>query len=445
MASPSVRSPRVGLAPSYARSERRVRRPQHPFNVITKPFQVQPVMCAPVLPGETLKSLLIQSQVWSDPLSVDMKNTGWWCEYNVWYCKHRDLLGFEVAVDGLGKDLIDMFVSNESLSGHQEAAAVAWSYCAPGGIDFVKNCLARVVDEYYRDEGEAWNDANKMLDSVPLAQIYGKGRSDAFDKLTLASGYADHRQKLDADNDGTIYVGDEMNRAFQEWAAAHDAGLVDMTYEDWMRTYGGRAGAGVEPDRVDYHRPEDLGYFRQFAYPNNTVEPSTGVPAVAIGWRVASQLKKSFAFQEPGWILVTNLIRPKVYLENQEGLVAGMMQTRNSWLPAILNDETTVSHLLIDDATGPLKTAMDAGNVDYWLDLRDLLNFGEQFINYTPTGASFMELPLSTGVRRYAASTEIMEMFSNTTTGRLRQDGMISLNILGRQQERTQNLALYKA
>lgn len=442
MASPTALSPRVAVAPAYARTERTTRRPQNPFNVVQKPFQIQPVMMHPVLPGETLKSMLIQAQVWSDPLAATMKNTGWWLEYNCFYVKHRDLTGFEVATDGIGKDLIDMFVSNESISAHQDADGNAWTYCPPGGVDFLLNAMNRIVEEYFRDEGETAG--TYAIDNVPICKIYGRGRSDAFDKLTLATAYTDRRQKLDADNDGTIYVGDEMSRAFEEWATAHDAGLIDMTYEDWMKTYGGGA-PNVDPDRVDYHRPEDLAYHRQFQYPTNSVEPSTGIPAVAVGWRVGVPLRKSFRFDEPGWIIVTQTVRPKVYLENQEGLVAAMMQNRDSWLPAVLNAETTAGHLLIDDDTGPLKATMGAGNVDYWLSIRDLLLYGEQFINYTPSGPGFMELPLANGTRRYAAATEIMEMFSDTTNGRFRADGMISLGIQGRQREVTRNLILGKS
>lgn len=442
MASPTSRSPRVAIAPAYARSERQGRRPQCPFNVRTKPFQIQPVCFHPVLPGETLKALLIQGQVWSDPLNVALKNTGWWCEYNVFYVKHRDLTGYEVATDGLGKDLIDMFVSNEALTAHKAGAAVPWTFTPVGGVDFLSAAMTRIVDEYFRDEGEAA--ATYHIDNVPIASVYGRGRSDAFDKLTPVANYEDHRQKLDADNDGTIYVGDEMNRAFNEWAAAHDAGLIDMTYEDWMRTYGGSADAGVEPDRVDYHRPEDIAYARDFTYPTNTVEPTTGVPAVAVGWRVGHNLRKAFRFQEPGWIVVTQTVRPKVYMGNQEGLVVSMMQTRNSWLPAVLHGETTEGHLLIDDLEGPLAATMAA---DYYVSVRDLLLYGEQFVNYDAAGTDpgFVALPAADGQRRYSNAAQAMALFSNTTDGRFRADGMISLNILGRQRETTRNLELYRA
>jgi len=443
MVSPTIRSPRVAIAPAYARTERTGRRPQNPFNVRTKPFQIQPVMFHPVLPGETLKAMLIQAQIWSDPLASALKNTGWWCEYNVFYVKHRDLPGYEQGVDGLGKDLVDMFVSNESLASHAVGAAVPRSYTPKGGVDFLSAALERVVGEYFRDDGEAAS--TYAIDNIPICQIYGRGRSDVFDKLTKEADYEDHRQELDADGDGTIHVGDEMNRAFNEWAAAHDAGLIDMTYEDWMKTYGGGAGGSVEPDRVDYHRPEDVAYARQFTYPTNTVEPTTGVPAVAVGWRASHNLRKSFRFDEPGWLLVTQTVRPKVYLKNQEGSFASMMMTRDAWFPAILNAEMDVGHLLIPESTGPLAGTLGSGEGGYMVNIRDLLLYGEQFVNYAPDGPGFVALPLDTGQRRYADATSAMALFADTANGRFRSDGMVSLTIMGRQRETTKNLTLFQA
>lgn len=441
MASPTKRSPRVALAPAYARQERQQRRPQNPFNVRTKPFQIQPVMFHPVLPGETLKTMLIQAQVWSDPLNVALKNTGWWCEYNVFYVKHRDLPGYETATDGLGKDLVDMFVQNESLVSHQAGVAVPWTYTPVGGVDFLKPALERIVEEYFRDEGETAS--SFQIDNVPICQIYGRGRSDAFDKLTLAAEYEDHRVDLDSDGDGTIHVGDEMNRAFQEWAAMHDAGVMDMTYEDWMATYGGRA-PNTDVDRVDYHKPEDVAYARQFAYPTNTVEPTTGVPAVAVGWRVAHNLRKSYRFDEPGWLVVTQTVRPKVYLGNQIGSVASMMQSRDTWLPAILNAEQDVGHLVIPDDIGPLGGVITAD--DYMLNVRDLLLYGEQFLNYAPdASAGFVALPAADTQRRYADATQAGKLFAVPADGRFRADGMVSLSIMGRQKETTHNKVLYQA
>ena len=47
---------------------RRPRRPSHPFQVRHEPFQIQPFFIAPVLPGETMKNLLLQSRAVTLPL-----------------------------------------------------------------------------------------------------------------------------------------------------------------------------------------------------------------------------------------------------------------------------------------------------------------------------------------------------------------------------------------
>lgn len=441
MASPYVISPRVAEAPAYKRQPRTSRRPAHRFNIQTRPYELQPFMIAPVLPGESLKNFMLQSQVWSDPLDSGMKNIGWWCEYFFFYVKHRDLTGYEVAVDGLGKDLLDMFVTNESLAAHQEGAAVVPTYTAAGAIDFLLPAVKRITEIYFRDEGEAWDASTRAASGLPQVKIYGRGQNDWSSRLTLDADYEDRRQDLDIDGDGTIYA-NEVDLAFQEWAAARDAGLIDMDYDDWMRTYGGQAVV-QDPDREQLHIPELLSYTREFAYPTNTVEPSTGVPAVAVGWRHSKRANKTFRFNEPGWVVGLNVVRPKVYLGKQAGSVAGFMQSRDSWLPAVLNDQMDVSHLQFAAGEGPVPTIGGVGTeVSYWIDLRDLLNYGDQFVNYDISAAvPGLALPADSGVRRYADESSIDALFA-TTGGVFKQDGVVNLSILGRQAPPGRNLTL---
>lgn len=433
--SPTKTNVRVAPAPA-AKMPRVGRRPQHPFNVITKPYQIQPVMIAPVLPGETLKNLMLQSQVWSDPLASGMKNIGWWCEYHVFYVSHQHLAGWGPDGNGIAEQLAAMFVSNASLSAFQDADGNAWTYAYPGAVDYVLECTKRIVDEYFRDEGENWDDY--LLDGVPLAKIYSKGRSDGFERLTLDTLYVDRSEPLPE-------TWSEAELSWLEWASLRDGGQIDMDYDDWMRTYGAHTNR-VE-DAVQRHRPEDIAYLREFTYPTNTVEPTTGVPATAVGWRIAHRLDKRVFFREPGWLVAFNVIKPKVYLSNQQGTLSGAMQTRSSWLPPVLGGQEDHGHIQFPDTGGPLKNVMDAGNTAYWVDIKDLLNNGEQFINYaTPAsganGVPFMELPSATGQRRYASATEIMQLFTDTTNGRLRQDGMFSLSIMGRTPQPNRALAL---
>lgn len=447
MASPRVLSPQV-VVPASRQQPRVGRYPSNPFNLIFRPFEIQPCLLHPVLPGETLKAALWQSQIWSDPLLANSKNTGWTYEGFLFYVPWECLPGWEASADGLGRDLRDMMVSGESQAGNQDADGNAWTYCPPGGIDFTLEALKRVVECYFRDEGEAW-DASLSTGSVPQAKFKGRGGRDVMDKLTLANVYADRREPLDFDSSGTITV-DDMILAMLEAGATQDGTPTAMDYEDWVRAAGGRVSEGArDPDRDSFHEPELLMDFREFSYPTAAVEPTTGVPAVAVGWRTVKQAKKAFRFPTWGWILGCVVCRPKLYYKNQEGLFAAMMQTRDAWFPPNLDGRQYQPHLLIDDATGPLKATMDAGNVDYYVDLRDLLNYGEQFLNYAPAAASapVATMPTAAGLRHYPTSADSMAVFSDTTNGRLRADGIISLNIHGQAvvKEHLHNLTLGKA
>ena len=113
-------------------------------------------------------------------------------------------------------------------------------------------------------------------------------------------------------------------------------------------------------------------------------------------------------------------------------------------MPAVINDKLDVSHLLIDDAVGPLAATMTE---DYWIDLRDLLNYGDQFVNWTPVAgtAPFASLPAADAARRYASPANAMAYFLDTTNGRFLEDGVLSLMIKGRQQPRYDNLVLGRA
>lgn len=432
--------PQVQIAPAYAAEARSTRRPQHKFNLRTKPYQIQPFLLAPVLPGETLKNLMIQAQVWSDPLAAGMRNIGWWCEYFFFYVKHRDLDGWE-STGGLGHDLAAMMLNPAyDMTAHKTSAHAVKTYAFKGSIDYTKACLERVVSEYFRDEGEDHNVAS--LDGLPLARIYGKGASDWAEKITLDANYTDRRVELDQDDDGDITL-DEVSRAYGEWAALHDAGLVQMDYQDYLRTYG-IASRQPEASPV-HHRPEDIAHIREFTYPTNTVDPVTGAPSTAVGWRVANRLDKRIMMTEPGFLVGYNVIRPKVYLRPQKGSIAGSMTDVLSWLPALLHNEHDVSHKLFPAADGPLPALFtDPGG--YWIDLRDLLLHGDQFVNYDPGAAvPFVALPDATGQRRYAAEADIKAMFATPASGDFEQDGLLSLSIIGRQKERSKNLVLGRA
>ena len=148
--------------------------------------------------------------------------------------------------------------------------------------------------------------------------MYGAGAGDPFERLTLASRYEDRR--VDLIQAGHLYA-DDLATMMGHYNALREAGLTDMDYQDFMRTYGSQ----VREDEAspNLHRAEDLWSFREFTYPTNTVEPTTGVPAVAAGWRISKQGGKRIFCDEPGFIFGVTYARPKMYLGNQKGSVAG--------------------------------------------------------------------------------------------------------------------------
>ena len=144
-----------------ARTGRVTRSPRHTFQLRHKPFCIQPFMLAPVLPGETMKSLLLQARAVTAPIANPL--IGWWLEYYFFYVKHRDLDGR----DDFSEMMLDL---DKDMSGYKSAAS-AVHYHMAGRINWSALCLKRVTEEYFRTEEEVWN--THAVDGLPLAKING--------------------------------------------------------------------------------------------------------------------------------------------------------------------------------------------------------------------------------------------------------------------------------
>lgn len=427
--SPRLIAPQVQV-PGTRQGEGRVgRRPETHFDLRFKPYQIQPFCLFPVLPGETMTNCTIQLQGWTDPLKAVCKNQIWHAEAYLYYVKMRDLPGWDDASDDIGKDLIDMFESNESLSSHQVAAGNAWSGCAAYGVDFAARALERVVDAFWRDEGHPWN-GPAAIDGVPIASVLGN-RRDVTDHLTVASQYGDRRANLDWDASGTITV-DDIELAYREWVGQKDGPELDMDYEDWVRAAGGKA-VTKNDEREELHLPEELTGVREFSYPTNTVEPTTGTPSVAVGFRWRKGTRKMFRFEEWGWVLGVVCWRPKLLHGQQQGLFATMMQQRDNWFPPNMDPRSWSPHMNLTETQGPLAGNVTAAQVSYWVNLRDLMRHGEQFTNYTvvPGDGTTARTPDGTAAYGYwyPSAADAMGPFADTAAGRIRVSGVVQLGI----------------
>lgn len=403
---------------------RRARNPQHRWNVIAKPFAIQPICIAPVLPGETMKSALFQSRVVTDPIKNRL--IGWWQEYYWFYVKHSDLPN--------GDDFKDMMLDpDKDMSARAPSATNAkyYAYDDNGGINWVEQCLQRIVEVYFREEGQAWNVST--IDGLPTAGIVNNSWLDsAILNANLPTG-------TDIDTADVVTPG-ALDPAYRAWQLLMSQALINMTYEDYLKSFGIRGQAVTQNAQL----PELLRYTRDWQYPTNTIVPTTGAATSAVSWAVAERIDKDRFFNQPGFIFGVTVTRPKIYMSNQRGAMVQWMDRAQDWLPAIMRDDPWTSLKMFDDAAGPLAGFTGGAGNDYWVDLRDLFIYGDQFVNTditTGDGAdNDIELPavaLTHAAKNYPTEAMVDTLFAADTAEYVRQDGVISFNILGTQRDNT--------
>lgn len=397
------------------RVARRLRNPKHTFQVRHKPFTIQPFMLAPVLPGETMKSLNLQARAVSKPIKNAL--VGWWLEYYFFYVKLRDM--------GADEFLQMMVDPSTDLSARADNTPSTVWYHQGSGVNWMRRSYEQIVAEYFRDEGEAWNIATQ--DSLALAQING---NSVFDSAQTSAEFLDDDFDVEGADANTTIQASEVAKALTMWEFARANNMTDMSYEDYLRTYGVRV---LSEER---NKPELIRYIREWTYPTNTVEPTTGVPSSAVSWAISERADKDRYFKEPGFLIGVTLARPKVYLGNQAGIAAGLLQDAFSWLPALMRDDPQTSLKQLPTMTG---TIFPTGPAGMWLDVRDLYLYGDQYINYalTDLASNIVALPnATTALARYPDTTAIGNLFPGATK-EIWQDGVVNLNILGTQIDQT--------
>lgn len=396
---------------NMGRVGRKTRNPTHTFQLRHEAYQIQPFMIAPVLPGETLKKAMMQSRVVVDPIKNPL--IGWWVEYYWFYVKHRDIVAHE---DKLQEMMLDPEADMSSL-----VSAANVQHFHNGGINWTKLCLDRVVETYFRAPNDV---AAHTIGGMPIASINQSTWLDSV--INDADFVVANDVDVDGPDSNTTIQASEIDKAMRMWEFARANGLTEMDYNDYLRTFG------MRPERQeDIQEPELLRYVRNFSYPVNTVDPATGVPASAVSWAVRESLDKDRLFREPGFIVGYTVARPKVYLSRQTGSATALLSDAFAWLPAIMRDDPYTSLKKVAAGSGPLPGNTDA----YWVDVKDLFIYGEQFVNFSlaATDAGLVALPTAGLDKLYPAEADVDALFKDAAGGKnlIRQDGIIDLTILG--------------
>lgn len=432
---PSVMIP-SGLGSVQQVTPKRVlRSPVHTFSLSHKPFQIQPFMIAPVLPGETLKNLMLQARVVSDSILNPL--TGWWLEYYFFYVPLRALgdgndgTG-QTSGTNLNKTVIESMLLDLSAPLSDSTIDSVQLYQKTGvGVDFVTGCLNSITNNYFRGDDDT---TAHTVDGLPIVRINGKSWLDSYyndDEIPAGTS-------LDVTSAAADITMQELDTKYQTWLTLRQQKMTELTYEDYLRTFG------VNIPKADQLKPELIRYVREWSYPTNTVNTlsTDGEAAVgsAMSWSIMERADKDRFFREPGFIFGVTVARPKVYLKNQDGYAAAVLKDTLSWLPALMKDRPETSLKKITQATGPLKTMSDALNKDYWIDVRDLFVHGDQFISHatTATDRSLVDLPKTDHeTSMYVSSADITALFLSGSDTYVRQDGVVDLKILGTQMDHT--------
>lgn len=397
------------------------RRPNFPIAGTMKPFGLYPIMCHPVLPGETLKSATTKWSVVSMPVKNPL--AGAWLETWLFYVKLTDI----------DQDLGNMFISDSySSSGWTSASDLDYEFTKTGQIQWIGHCLNRIMIDYFSNENEGFPyiaDNSQNIAQVKLNNVswYQNMMFEPAETALDTSGPRDAHEQLKA------------------WEMLQQMQMTELTYERYLEQYG------VKAQRFQAGMPEILRYSRSWTRPRNHIDQSTGTPTSAWVWDDEMKAEKDKRFVEPGFIFQVATIRPKMYQAMLRYSMVGNLWGFSDWFPAynLTDPSAGVRNISTDDPVFDTSWNGAEGADELLYDHRDLLSHGEQFVNDW-TNLPYA-LPMSTQMSGLAAAdtwdvrgeycnvTDVNNLFSGATeaTRRCYYEGMTSLVIAGHTQDTT--------
>ena len=104
------------------------------------------------------------------------------------------------------------------------------------------------------------------------------------------------------------------------------------------------------------------------------------------------------------------------------------------------SDDPWSSLKKFSETEGPFSVVADADR--YWLDLKDLFIYGDQFLNYNLNGVTngnLVDLPTAGLNVCYPSAADADRFFVNPAANTVAQDGVVQFSILGALQDTTPN------
>lgn len=420
------------------RQRRRHRRPSEPFNIRSRPFEITPFMIHPVLPNESLDNLLFQVDAYSDP--IVNRSIGWHANYQFFYVPLMALADNEFGAGNVSQeDIANMMLTAGASGDIGTAVGVTSAISVPnfafkGAFDWLSECMASIINHFYRDEGDltGYTPASSM--EYPLAYVNQRSWIHSL-KEESAIGDDDELPGVDEVEDLDILSGYTTHQS--QWEIMRDSGQEDLSYDDYLRAQGVRVSSSQRMTNQGeaagtFPKPELLRFVKKWVSPISTFDPTDGSAATALKWTCGERADKTRYFKEPGFLVGVTCTTPKIYLGNTKGHLVGLLTQAEHWLPKVLQGfgYTSVREVLDSVTDGPLINQDE----DYWFDLADGFNFGfGGFWNHAAGAAQhIVGLPDGNPLnKRYLSEADIKAFFVDSTNDQhIYQDGVTSLDIL---------------
>jgi len=388
---------------------RRRRRPEHRWFVSNKPWEIQPIAIAPVLPGERLNRITFQARIVTDPLVSSI--VGWWAEHYWFYVPISLLTNYSNFIAEVESGALnDVFASDTTDD--------AWCYynsdTGVEGMNWVRRCMDTIVANYFREEDEE-SATIEIRSGTAAAKV---NTDDVSHSLRLLSAYPG------TDGGALGATQRAQEDAYRTYTYLREQGMVQMDYEQWIQTYNVSA-----PQAIRRRRPYLLRYQREWQYPSNVVNQATGIPVTAVSWVISGRADARRFITEPGFIVGVSVNRPKVYRGNQNSHACSVMDRLKYWLPAVLRDDELTSLRTDSATTSPLYDGTIAA--DHFIDVRDILIHGDQFVRGSAQ-VNAVALPTAGAEAKYATEAMADALFTDPAGSGLffvRQDGVARFDI----------------
>lgn len=427
--------------PSPAR--RKPRKPRHEAYLVTRPWDIQMAALVPIFPGDTLQNMLLQVRGVTDPIRNGIM--GWWNEYALYYVKHTDLGTGDQdpgTAETTANAIRDMHLTNAAL-GLADATERLHNYKVgtDSVVDWGHLCMQQIVRWYHRDGEE----------SIDGYHSGGVRNTTLYKARVRQPMWMDSLKVEDVNpaSQGDLAIGEQFNDVFvptafqthyDQWEYMRQIKLLPDTvsFDDYLKSWG--VSVPAEEKEV-INRPELIRYIREWQYPSNTIDPTDGSAASAVSWGIQARADKARYFKEPGFLVLVNVVRPKVYFGNQIRTASTMLDDAYAWAPAILSADPYVTLVEYDHNEGPISGIPNSAD-DYWVDRRDLFIYGDQFVNFDPRDANatcnIVDLPSSSGdnnlQRWYASATDCLNLFNDSDDSegltKIRQDLVCEFHIM---------------